>query len=480
MEAQRHLYAWLCLAVASLVGAGVFASLVAMARTPGIQDFLPGGDYFRVALVGHVILAVVVWFLAFQGGLWVLAVEKGTWLGFWLSALGTVVLMVSAILGWGQPVLANYVPVLTHPWFLFGLFIFTIGVGISALYTLWAVLKMTRPLTVLTFGGAVTAGLVLLALLCLGLAAMSLPGELSSAVTVLGGFENLTWGGGHVLQFANTAAMALVWLLLARLTLGVPVLEDRWAKRLLMLYVGFALPAPFLYLMASPNGYFTLLMAIGLGPATWIIGMVLVLAMVRRRQAGLAWTDPRFAALVLSMGVFGLGGFISLGIRESNVIIPAHYHGVIGGVTLAFMGLSYHLLTQLGRTIWSLRLAKIQPYLYGSGQTLFVLGLLWAGIHGVSRKTFGTAQELDQLAQLIGMSLMGLGGLVAIGGGIAFIVNMVPSLLSRKIGEAEIDTHRQTRGYLLSEQGEREGEAPSGFAGGGCDASPYNRLPDSP
>jgi hypothetical protein len=450
MEAQRHLYAWLCLAVASLVGAGIFALLVAIARTPGIAGLLPGADYFRVALVGHVILAVVIWFLAFQGSLWILAVEKGTWLGFWAAALGALSLTLSAILGWGQPVLANYVSVLTHPWFLSGLLLFAVGMGLAALYTLWTVFRTKRPLTLLTFGGVVTAGLVLMSLLCVVLAALKLPIGVSSVVSASGKFESLVWGAGHVLQFANTAAMALVWLLLARLTLGIPVLEDRWAKRLLILYLVLALPAPFLYLMESPNSYFTLLMAIGLGPATWIMGVALVLAMLRLGRAGLPWADPRFAGLVLSLAVFGLGGFISLGIRGSNVIIPAHYHGVIGGVTLAFMGLSYHLVPQLGRKIWSLRLAKIQPYLYGLGQTLFVLGLLWAGLHGVPRKTFGAAQELDQFAQLIGMSLMGLGGLVAIMGGIAFIVNMVPSLLSRRTGKAEI-------GFPILH--EREGEA---------------------
>src|SRR3990172_5493448 len=105
LQAHRLLYAWLWLAVASLVGAGVFAGLVAMARTPIIQDFLPGGDYFRRALVGHVILAVVVWFLAFQGGLWTLVGDGPggsgglAWAGFWVSVLGAVALMVPAILG---------------------------------------------------------------------------------------------------------------------------------------------------------------------------------------------------------------------------------------------------------------------------------------------------------------------------------------------------------------------------------------------
>jgi len=217
-------------------------------------------------------------------------------------------------------------------------------------------------------------------------------------------------------------------LMLARVTLDIQVLRDRWVKGLLLLYLIFALPAPFLYLEASPRHDFTLLMALGLGPATAAFALVILWVLFSRWNA-LPWADPRFASFVLSVAVFSLGGVISLGIRGSNVIIPAHYHGVIGGVTLAFMGFSYHLLPMLGRKVWSPRLARWQPYLYGTGQTLFVLGLFWAGVHGVPRKTFGMAQGLHDLPQMVGMSLMGVGGLIAILGGIAFIVNMVPSLI---------------------------------------------------
>ena len=39
---------------------------------------------------------------------------------------------------------------------------------------------------------------------------------------------------------------------------------------------------------------------------------------------------------------------IGIFIAGTNVRIPAHYHGCIVGVTLALMGLVYHLLPQLG------------------------------------------------------------------------------------------------------------------------------------
>ncbi|HXN07600.1 MAG TPA: hypothetical protein VN944_11125, partial [Nitrospiria bacterium] len=214
-EGQKKLFAWLSLAVASLVGAGLFAILVALGRTPGVQDLLPGGDYFRRALVGHVNLAVVIWFLTFQGVLWSLATDGPFTLlaraGFWVTALGAAVLTVPAFLGWGNPVLSNYIPVLNHPLFLIGELFLVAGIGISAVDTLFQVRKAARPLTLVAFGSGITASLVLISLICFGLSAIRLSGGNDPPQIY---FEKLAWGGGHILQFSNTTAMVVVWVLL--------------------------------------------------------------------------------------------------------------------------------------------------------------------------------------------------------------------------------------------------------------------------
>jgi cytochrome c oxidase subunit I len=104
------------------------------------------------------------------------------------------------------------------------------------------------------------------------------------------------------------------------------------------------------------------------------------------------------------------------------VKIPAHYHGCIVGITLAFMGLAYHLLPRLGFRAPSERLATWQPYVYGVGQFLHITGLVWSGGYGVQRKVAGTEQVLGSLQEVAGMGLMGLGGLIAILGGLLFLV----------------------------------------------------------
>jgi hypothetical protein len=50
----------------------------------------------------------------------------------------------------------------------------------------------------------------------------------------------------------------------------------------------------------------------------------------------------------------------------------------------------------------------------------------------VARKTAGTEQMLDKLPKVAGMALMGIGGLVAIIGGLLFVVLVLRALFARR------------------------------------------------
>jgi hypothetical protein len=67
-------------------------------------------------------------------------------------------------------------------------------------------------------------------------------------------------------------------------------------------------------------------------------------------------------------------------------------------------------------------MAYWQPYLYGGGQMLHIIGLAWTGGYGVQRKTAGVAQGLDRIEQIAGMGLMGFGGLISVIGGLLFLI----------------------------------------------------------
>jgi len=61
---------WLGLALASLVIGGLLTILIVLSRTPFFQEIIPWIDFFHTALVVHVDLTVLVWFLAFAGVFW--------------------------------------------------------------------------------------------------------------------------------------------------------------------------------------------------------------------------------------------------------------------------------------------------------------------------------------------------------------------------------------------------------------------------
>jgi heme/copper-type cytochrome/quinol oxidase subunit 1 len=176
-------------------------------------------------------------------------------------------------------------------------------------------------------------------------------------------------------------------------------------------------------------------MRFGAGLAILPFALALLVALARRGPPE-ARERPLHAALVASLALFGVGGVIGAMIHGSNVKIPAHYHGSIVGVTLAFMGLTYHLLPRLGFGAASLRAASWQPWIYGGGQLLHVIGLVWSGGYGVQRKVAGAAQALRSTEEVLAMGLMGLGGLVAVAGGLTFLV-LVLGAMARRPGARE-------------------------------------------
>jgi len=109
-------------------------------------------------------------------------------------------------------------------------------------------------------------------------------------------------------------------------------------------------------------------------------------------------------------------------IRGADVRIPAHYHGSIVGITLALMGLAYALLPKLGFLRPLPRAAEWQPWTYAVGQLLHIVGLVWSGGYGVQRKVAGAEQVLRSPAEVAGMGMMGIGGAIAVIGGLMFAV----------------------------------------------------------
>lgn len=425
--------AWLVLALAALVGSGLFSVLLVLARTPVVNAWLPAGDFFRVALVVHVDLSVLVWFVAIAGLLWSLnlrstATRAGRLVGalsLALVATGAFGMALAAFADPGAPVMANYIPVLDSGMFRAALVEF--GAGALLLVGLGLV-QPARVGAALDGVGALRFGLhasvvaAAVALLAFGWSLAVVPLELPTKAY----YEILFWGGGHALQFTWTLLMLVGWLALAQACGGRLPLSPRVVLLMFALALAGVFGTPLSYLMHDVGTVehrdmhtWGMRFGGGLAIAPVMLAVLIAVAPLRRLAAD---QRPLRAALLASMLLFVAGGVIGLTISGSNVKIPAHYHGCIVGVTLALMGVVYHLLPQLGWRAPTGRLAVAQPWLYGAGQLLHIVGLVWSGGYGVQRKVAGSEQVLRSTGEVAGMGLMGAGGLLAIVGGLLFVV----------------------------------------------------------
>jgi hypothetical protein len=425
---------WLKLGIATLLIAGIYAALLAVARTPLLKDIVPSDDFFYTSLVIHVIFSNVFWFLAVAGVLWSMNTrDRFIPLGrgaLFIASTGVAVIALSPFIGAGNPVMSNYIPFLNSPFFFAGLAISGGGFALLVIRALIAApkLSVSKPEGSMRFGVYTAANAATMAILAFFWAFFTMP-EFTADKEL---YEGLFWLGGHVLQFTHALLMLVAWIWLASAS-GVRLkLPARMATLLFTLALFTVAFTPIAFLSQNITSinfqqWFTFHMQIGGAAATLPLGLAVLLSLF---GAGRAVPEVRALriALLLSMLLFTLGGVLGYFLRASSTLVTAHYHSVTGAVTLAFMALVYDLLPRLGFKAVPPRLASVQAYAYGIGQLLHVLGLAWAGGYGMARKVAGSGQSLDNIEQILGMSLMGLGGLIATIGGILFLVAVINAM----------------------------------------------------
>lgn len=427
---------WLALSLLTLLAAGIGAVLLVLGRVLPLVGFTAGGDFFRRCLVVHVDLALVVWFYAFLGALLALlpcrAPVRGlSRAGALVAGAGVLALLTGVANTGAAPILCNYVPVLDHPLHFIALGTFALGLGLALLDGRLLPSREAASGPVLmppgarvgirAAGIAVTVALVTLAAAFAGTPEGLLPRER---------YELLFWGPGHVLQAASACAMAAAWILLLTPALGDAPVSRGAANGLFALIVLPLLGAPVLAAAGTTEVRYhagsTDMMRYGLAPALVILLFLCGRAILRARRDGRLQRpleDPRITGFLASAGLTTLGIAFGAAIAGSNTVIPAHYHASVGGVTAAFMALTYVLLERLGAPVPArLRpLCRWQPVLYGVGQVVFAVGFGMSGMYGLARKAYGTEQIVRSTAETVGLWVMGSGGAVAVLGGALFV-----------------------------------------------------------
>ncbi len=261
--------------------------------------------------------------------------------------------------------------------------------------------------------------------LCFVLAYNNMPADIYYADKSLF-YEYLFWGGGHLLQFAFTQGMFLVYLIM--LSSNDISLASNNKITILPLFINtiLAVGAPFIYFIypvdsAELMQFFTWHMRIA-GAVLPCFFIILVCCNIR------TFINDKGNYLLHSFLLFTYGNMLGVLTIEGNVTIPAHYHGSVVGITIAFMNFVYWLLPKLGCKEVKSSLVKLQIYAYSLGHFLHITGLVWLGGYGALRKV----ADLPSISSMLARACFIAGGAISVIGGMLFVIIVLLHLLKGK------------------------------------------------
>jgi cytochrome c oxidase subunit 1 len=477
--AERMIKVHAVAGVLAILFGGMAAVLVVLTRWPAVHLLGPA-LYYR-ALTFHGINMLIFWIIFFEVAILYFAgpILLGSrvawprvgWGGFGLMVAGSLLIDVAILRGGADVMFTSYVPLRAVSYFYLGWILFAVGalIGVLNFFATLVVARVERTyegsIPLVTFGAA-TAAIIAVVTLAHG-AIIYIPTWLWSLGVVQnidpGMYRLVWWGLGHPSQQINVTAMVAVWYLLATLTVGAIPVNEKVCRTAFLLYILFINLASAHHLLVDPqlspawkvfNTSYGMYLAV---LASMVHGMTVPAAVeVAQRKKGLSkglfewlanapWGNPAFAALALSLSLFGfMGGItgVTFGAEQVNIIshntlrIPGHFHStVVAGTTLAFMGLTYYVVPLIfrRRIAWP-RLATAQVYLFGIGIALFAAGMTTAGSYAVPRRHWDVQfassifQPPIEPAAFFFLGLMGIGGLLAAAGGALYVLNTVVSV----------------------------------------------------
>ncbi len=457
-----------------LIGA-IAAILLALTRWPAVH-LLPADWFYRV-LTLHGLNMLIFWILFFEIAILYfcgttllnsrLASKKVAWVSWLLMIIGAVSVDVAIFQGNSDVLMTSYVPLKGSPLFYGGIILVAVGtlVGVFNYFGCIYIAKRDKtyegsvPLVVF---GATAAAIIAVGTLLHGAVVMlpTFAWSMGWIETVDPGWYRLIWWAlGHSSQQVNVCAMVAVWYLIAYLAVGGKPLNETVCRTAFVFYILFINIASAHHLLVDPgvgatwkiwNTSYAMYLAV---LASMIHGFTIPAAIESAQRgrgytAGLftwlakaPWKHPAFSAVFLSLVIFGfIGGItgVTLGTQQINITahntlrIPGHFHStVVGGTTLAFMGLTYYVVPLIfQREFYAKGLARLQPYIFAAGIVTMSLTMSLAGSYGVPRRHWDIEFTGSTLGHTFdpGATLMLAG--VGIGGTLAFIGMLIFILLT--------------------------------------------------
>ncbi|MBA4150378.1 MAG: cbb3-type cytochrome c oxidase subunit I [Verrucomicrobia bacterium] len=513
LDAQLFIRINAVLAIVCLLIGGIGAILLALTRWQTIH--LLRVDWFYRILTLHGLNMLIFWILFIEVAILyfvstsLLKVQlfsrKVAWVSVIMMFVGAVMVNVTILVGKADVTMTSYLPLLAHPAFYLGIILVAVGTLI-AVYNYFATIYVAKrdktyegsvPLVVF---GATAAAIIAVVTLLHG-AVVMVPTFLHSLGWIAQPdpmwYRLIWWGLGHQSQQVNVCAMVSVWYFLGTMTTGARPINEAVCRSAFVLYILFINLASAHHLLVDPgvgstwkiwNTSYAMYLAV---LASMIHGFTVPASVeVSMRAKGYTkglfawltnapWKNPGFSGFFLSLLIFGfIGGItgVTLGTQQINIIahntmrIPGHFHAtVVGGTTLAFMGLIYYVVPLIFRRDYIFKpLARIQPYLFATGIMMLSLGMSFAGSMGVSRRSWdidGAGSIYGPAAHLM-LGVAGIGGILAFLGLLTFVLLTVGTVLfgrsnvGRKMDDwgtpkplvakvAAASEHQSTRGTMV-------------------------------
>jgi len=382
---------------------------------------------------------------------------RWAWAGLGLIAAGSVIGLVPVALGRASVLYTFYPPLIGHPLYYVGVVLVVVGSWIwvalmSINLRVWKRANPGKPVPLAMFANV--AGSYLWAWTAVG-AALEL---LLQILPVAFGLRDTIDAGLARVFFSWTLhAIVYFWLMptyiayytIVPRAIGGRLYSDTMGRIAFILFLVVAMPIGIHHAFMDPevgagfkflHSAFTALVALPtLLTVFTICASVEIAARLRGGRglfgwiSALPWGNPIMLAVLFSflmLGFGGAGGLINMSYQLDAAIhntqwITGHFHLIFGGaIVIMYFAIAYDLWPHLtGRPLASLRLMRLQLWLWFVGMIVTTFPWHWVGILGMPRRMayFDYADPaLSPLAFSVTLSV--IGGFILVLSGILFFV----------------------------------------------------------
>lgn len=428
-------------------------------------------DYYQI-LTAHGVLLALIFTTYFIFGFFVTGMSKSlgsfgpkvllySWIGFWVTTIGTVMATVMIISGEASVLYTFYAPLKASGWYYVGLALVIVGTWISSFalvghYVVWRKAHKGELSPLFAFMTITT--IIMWIIACLGVVATVLfqfiPWAFGWVDTInVELSRSLFWYFGHPLVYFWLLPAYMAWYVIVPKLLGVKVFSDSLARLAFVLFILFSIPVGFHHQLTEPGiSNFWKFLQVVLTFMVIIPSLLTAFSMfgtferAGRKNGGqglfgwftkLPWKDVRFTSIFVAMAFFipgGAGGIINASFQLNEVVhntmwIVGHFHITVGTpVAMTFMGLTFWLVPYLtGRKFSKVmqKLGFIQIITWTIGMLLMSTSQHILGLLGAPRRTAYTGYNNHPSALEWFDGILTNHVTMAVGGSILFLSAML-------------------------------------------------------